>query len=139
MANILLADVKGGIDRLSRALSGVHVCFRATRYETAMHLLQRHEIDLIVCGFSFDDSQMIDLLVEVMRDQKYKHIPFVCWQNERSNLSESLITGAFNASRMLGACLCLDLESVTRMSDDALRETLEECLLFHGGLQRSVG
>ncbi|HEY9790538.1 MAG TPA: hypothetical protein V6D22_09085 [Candidatus Obscuribacterales bacterium] len=129
MARILLADVRTGIERLSQALSGEHDLHRATTGEEARHILRREPIDLIVCELDFDESKMIDFLMDLQRDEVFKRIPFICWQNEQSSLSDSCINASMQAAAVLGACLCLDWSQVQAMTNDQLKAAIEKCLM----------
>jgi hypothetical protein len=127
VARILLADVKHSVERLRRVLSphGLHA---ATTVEGAQRLLRRYEIEMIVCGYHFDDCRMMDFLIQVKKDEQFNRIPFVCWQNDRSDLSDEAVHGSFEAAKVLGACLYLEFRQVKTMKDNDLRETLESCL-----------
>jgi hypothetical protein len=71
---------------------------------------------------------MIELLRAVKQDEALQRIPFVCWQNDVSELPEALVTGAQTAATVLGACLYLTYQQVLEMSDADLRNAIEKCL-----------
>lgn len=126
---ILLADVQAGIDRLVRVLVGRHDLLIARSMSDASQLVHHWEdIDLIICGLQFDDSRMLDLLKEIKARGVSKHIPFVCFRQPWTELSEGMEHSADVAAGLMGACTYINASDATGMTDQELLQLIEKQL-----------
>jgi hypothetical protein len=77
--------------------------------------------------------------MDVRKSGNTQDVPFVCWQNDRSKITSACIEDALQAAALLGASLCLPYDLVRTLSDNELRQTLEECLPNGNGKDRTIG
>jgi len=127
VASILLADVKHNLERLTCILPDQDL-HKATTVVGAQRLLKRLNFDLIVCGVRFDDCRMFDLLRAIRHDLSLSHIPFICWENDQSELRNQACDSTAKAAKVLGASLYLEFMEVSQMSDEELRQAFTGCL-----------
>src|SRR5437868_15291159 len=72
----------------------------------ALSSLKHSQIEAVLCTMQFDESRMIDLLVEARR--LAPEIPFVCCRLLATPLSDEVLAGIVRAVKLNGALDLLD-------------------------------
>lgn len=111
---ILLADVPEGCAAVSNAIRNdfeVELAFTRT---DAIRILHREQIDLIVCGQQFEDSQMLRFLEHVKANERTRHIPFICCRSVPTSLREVSMRAMREACEALGAVAYVDFSERER-------------------------
>lgn len=130
MSRILIADTTDGIEHLRRILSPQHELIVATTINQALDVLNEVNLDLIVVGVHFDDSQMFDLIPQIKHYQKNAEKPLICFCTRDTGMTRTLHTTLNYSTRILGAWMYLDQHTYSSHQDpDAeLRRLFARCL-----------
>ena len=109
---VLLACTRSGEPVLRRILRplGVEAVVAFTHEEALARI--EEGVDLVLCSLRFDESRMLELIVELGRARP--HLPFVCCRVLPSDLPEASLRAAFTAAGHLGAVAVVDLPGLER-------------------------
>lgn len=126
MARVLVADIPSVRDDLLRLLEKSYDTVFVTSTSEAISLLRQNQFDAIVCGVSFDDSRMVDLLRSVKANGTSKMVPFFCCSAYHSDLSPQFSNSLATVCKSLGAVCYIDSRDYDSIDNfgDALKELL---------------
>jgi CheY-like chemotaxis protein len=113
LPTVLVADAPAGVATLENVLHG-HARIVGTNATAEALSLMKGGVDLVVCGVHFDDSRMFDLLRLAKADPQTRALPFACFRDMQSELSDFLLQGLDIACSALGSDLFVDLLSLKK-------------------------
>lgn len=126
---VLVADTPSAASMIESLVNPDALVVAAQTMEEAEHRLAP-DLHLIVCGTTFAESRMFDLLREAKRRADTRSIPFVCLRSDEGALRGALAESLKIASEALGASLYLDLvEERERHGVSRAHQLLREALL----------
>jgi CheY-like chemotaxis protein len=105
-----------------------HCVLKASRYDTAVEILEQEHVDLIVSDVHLQNGgDIFDLLVRLSVGPLFQKVPFVCFSFQPSRLAEYLANDVQTAARLLGAASYIsmrtfDAEKFTFQIDQVLSE-----------------
>jgi hypothetical protein len=108
---VLAAVAPDSIDAMKAALGAYYSLVFPRTVDEAKAALAAHPIQLIICGFRFDESRLVDLLTHCKATPELAHIPFVCLRVYEGRLATSTYDEMSMAVRSLGA-YALDLSEL---------------------------
>ena len=121
---LIAADIDTAV-RLERVLGEQHYLKVVGTIDRAIAAVRAGIYDMIICGVSFDDSRMFELLQAVKLNNSQKSKPFICYKQSEYPLGDGIESGVVTAARIIGASCYLDGTSLT---DENLLLTLETYL-----------
>jgi hypothetical protein len=124
-ARILVAADHNTGSRLQKLLGEEHEVVAVTTIAAAINSAQTQIFDLVICGISFDESRMFDLLKSFKRTKSQRAKPFICYRQGEYELGANIESGVATAARIIGANCYLD---ATQMSDEDLLTELQAYL-----------
>lgn len=124
-SRILVAAGTRGSERMRKLLGSSHQITYVKTTEEALSYIERENFDLIICGTSFDESRMFDLLREVKKQGNERAKPFICFRQAQSFLGDRTEAAIPTVASALGAACYID---AVQMSDAQLLEALHAYL-----------
>lgn len=93
----------------------------------AHRVLEREgpSIDVILSTFAFDESRMIEFLMELKRNAATSNIPFIAVRVFRQRYSDALVEQWGAIAMQCGAAAFLD---IARLEQDAAKKTLSDAV-----------
>ncbi|WP_143058257.1 hypothetical protein [Nitrosovibrio sp. Nv6] len=105
---MLAADTLEGIEMLRNMLEETVELVATTSIHEALEIL-KGDIDLVLCGAHFDDSQMLGLLRRARIDIETRDKPILCYRNLGSELPNTTLRRLRFMCTALGAVGFVDL------------------------------
>jgi CheY-like chemotaxis protein len=115
-----LAQIKGILSNPFYAYQSVN------SMQSAMELLQRKRIDMVISGVHLENTDSYEFLNRVKADERLRSVPFVFVSLRRSDVARCVDHGLSLAARALGAARYL---SIDIHSPPEIRAEISNCFL----------
>jgi CheY-like chemotaxis protein len=129
LKTVLVADVEEGLKLIKKLVPDRANINRIDNF-TDLQRVPSKDVDLIVCGLSFADSYMFDLLRLVKANPETRDIPFLCFNVGNSVLSNTTLDAVNVACRSLGAVGFINFPDVRMKFGDQEAEKQLQSLLI---------
>lgn len=122
---VLLADQPGGCAVMRRAMTGYDIIEEAN-LDKAKQQLERTDIDLLLIGIHFDDSQALEFVKAAREHKNHRSTPIVMFRTLPSDMADFLRACIRDVGKFYQIFSYIETDHLT--SSQAIREAIEAAL-----------